>query len=58
MKNILKYSILVSGAVLFLSIRAHAFGLPVAPEIDPSLAIGGFLFLVGTLAVLRARLRK
>jgi hypothetical protein len=28
------------------------------PEVDPSLAIGGFLFLAGTIAILRARLRK
>ncbi|MGA7316243.1 MAG: hypothetical protein WBX22_19990 [Silvibacterium sp.] len=29
-----------------------------APEVDPSLAIGGFSLLAGTLTVLRARRRK
>jgi hypothetical protein len=29
-----------------------------APEVDPSLAIGGFSLLAGTLTVLRARHRK
>jgi len=29
-----------------------------APEIDPSLAIGGFTLLVGSLAVLRGRRRS
>lgn len=57
MKNVLKYSLLVFGIVLFLSVSAHAMKLD-APEVDPSLAIGGILFLAGTLAVLRARLRK
>ena len=57
MKNVLKYSWLVFGIVLFLSISAHAMKLD-APEVDPSLAIGGILFLAGTLAVLRARIRK
>jgi hypothetical protein len=57
MKNTLKYSFLVSGVVLFLSASAHAMKFP-APEVDPSLAIGGFLFLAGTLAVLRARHHK
>lgn len=57
MKNILKYSFLVFGVVLFFSASAHAMSFP-APEVDPSLAIGGLFFLAGTLAVLRSRLRK
>ena len=57
MKNVLKYSFLVSVVVLFLSASAHAMKFPV-PVVDPSLAIGGFLFLAGTIAILRARLRK
>jgi hypothetical protein len=57
MKNVLKFSFQVSVVVLFLSASAHAMKLSV-PEVDPSLATGGFLFLAGTLAVLRARLRK
>jgi membrane protein implicated in regulation of membrane protease activity len=59
MKNVLKYSFLVSGVVLFLSVNAYAAAIVLqAPEIDLSLAIGGFSFLVGTLVVLRSRLRK
>jgi hypothetical protein len=57
MKNVLKYSFLVSVVVLFLSASAHAMKLD-APEVDPSLAMGGLVFLAGTLAVLRTRLRK
>lgn len=44
MKNILKYSFLVFGVVLFFSASAHAMSFP-APEVDPSLAIGGLFFL-------------
>jgi len=29
-----------------------------APEVDPSLAVGGISFLAGSLVVLRSRLRK
>jgi hypothetical protein len=57
MKNILKYSFLVSGVVLFLSASAYAVKLD-APEVDPSLSIGGLALLAGTLAVLRARHHK
>jgi hypothetical protein len=57
MKNILKYSFLVFGVVLYFSASAHAMGFP-TPEVDPSLAVGGLLFLAGTLVVLRSRLRK
>ena len=57
MKNGLKYSFLVSVVVFFLSASAHAMKLS-APEVDPNTAIGGLLFLAGTLAVMRVWQRK
>jgi LPXTG-motif cell wall-anchored protein len=72
MKNFLKYALL-SALALTVSSQAHAFGdrhddhgpkynapdCPnTAPEVDPSMAIGGLTMLGGTLAVLRARRSK
>ena len=57
MKNGLRYSFLVSVVVLFLSASAHVMKLS-APEVDPNTAIGGLLFLAGTLAVFRVWHRK
>lgn len=63
-----KSSTLVLGMVLALSSPAFAYrpwGNPpsaptsgAAPEVDPSLAIAGVSFLVGSLAVLRSRRSK
>jgi hypothetical protein len=62
LKKLLKYSFLVLALALTTSIAAHARGTnPLtpearqAPEVDPSLAVGGFSLLAGTLTVLRAR---
>lgn len=61
MKNLLKYSCLVLGFAA--GACPAAFGLAFgghqgAPEIDPSLAIGGLTLLAGTIAVLRTRRSK
>jgi hypothetical protein len=67
MKNVLKKSILATGLVLALycAVPAGAQSRPDpdptprrAPELDPSLAIGGVYLLVGTLTVLRSRRNK
>ncbi len=72
MKTLLKYSLLVLVLALTSSTRAHADGWwwnppppdppppcnNVAPEVDPSLAIGGLTLLAGTLTVLRSRRRR
>jgi len=68
MKFALKYSILALALVLSLSPRVHAqdrshYPQPqpqpicgnTAPEVDPSLALGGLMLLGGSLTVLRAR---
>jgi hypothetical protein len=57
MKTAWKYSFYLLGLVLLMSARAHACD-NLAPEVDPSLAVGGLTFLGGTLAVLRSRLRR
>lgn len=60
MKNLLKNALVVLGLALCTCTAAHAlaFTLAPAPEVDPSLAIGGFTLLAGTLAVLRVRRKK
>ncbi len=55
MKNVAKYALMVLGLVILTSARAHACD---APEVDPSLAIGGFSFLAGSLVVLRSKFRR
>jgi LPXTG-motif cell wall-anchored protein len=72
MNHFLKIA-LFSALALSVSSQAHAFGdkheghgpnynqpdCPnTAPEVDPSMAIGGLTMLGGTLAVLRARRSK
>ena len=59
-KNLLKYSFVVLGLALGTCSAAFglAFGPGHAPEVDPSLAIGGLTMLVGTIAVLRIRRKK
>jgi hypothetical protein len=57
MKNILKSALMLLVFMLFVSVRVHAL-VAAVPEVDPGLAVTGFTFLVGTLAVLRSRLRK
>ncbi|MGA2085475.1 MAG: LPXTG cell wall anchor domain-containing protein [Terracidiphilus sp.] len=59
-KNLLKNALVVLGLALCTCTAAHAlaFTLAPAPEVDPSLAIGGFTLLAGTLAVLRVRRKK
>jgi hypothetical protein len=57
-RGFLKYALPVLGLVLGTSTAAHAcaFFFPApGPEVDPSLAIGAFTLLAGTLVVLRAR---
>ncbi|MGD0732549.1 MAG: hypothetical protein ABR956_14910 [Terracidiphilus sp.] len=55
----LKYALPVLGSVLAASTSLHASVLfHHLPEIDPSLAIGSFTLLAGSLAVLRARRKK
>jgi len=56
MKNFLKSALMLFVFMLFVSVRAHAVAS--VPEVDPGLAVTGFTFLVGSLAVLRSRLRK
>jgi hypothetical protein len=69
MKNVLMKSTLISGLALILGTAAYAAPKPTpqpptitppkkAPEIDPSLAIGGVSLLLGSLAVLRSRRNK
>jgi hypothetical protein len=59
MKNLLKNALVVLGLALCTCTAAHAIAFrPAAPEVDPSLAIGGFTLLAGTLAVLRVRRKK
>ena len=71
MKNLLKPSLFVLAMVLLASPRAHAHGYDhwwdppppppppncgqTAPEIDPSMAIGGVALLAGAITVARAR---
>lgn len=55
-KNQLKYSLVVLAVVL--STCTVAYARPRAPEVDPSLAIGGLTLLAGTIAVLRIRRKK
>lgn len=55
MKNILKSALMLLVFMLSVSVRAHA---NVGPEVDGGLAVTGLAFLVGSLAVLRSRLRK
>jgi hypothetical protein len=71
-KNILKYLFVVLVLALTMSSRANAKGwwwdhpkTPppthdgwTAPEVDPSLAMGGLTLLAGSLTVLRSRRRK
>ena len=70
----LKLSLLAFALVLSVSPRAHAFGghnygppppppsprspARTAPEVDPSLALGGFTLLGGALTVMRSRRKK
>jgi LPXTG-motif cell wall-anchored protein len=58
-KHLLKYAFVALGLALGTSATAHglAFSLK-APEVDPSLAIGGLTLLAGTIAVLRVRRKK
>jgi hypothetical protein len=56
-KNLLKNASIVLGLALCTSTAAYA-GIHTAPEVDPSLAIGGLTLLAGTLAILRVRSRK
>jgi hypothetical protein len=72
MINLLKYSTLALAAALSLSTFAHAWDgdhdkhhdpdqprdPKSAPEVDPSLALGGFTLLAGTLTVVRSRRRR
>jgi len=60
MKNVVKYSFLVLGMVLLMGARASTpdCGGGTAPEVDPSLAVGGITLLAGALAVLRSRLHR
>jgi hypothetical protein len=68
LKKLLKYSFLVLALGLGMITAAHAAPTSTtssvpkptskAPEVDPSLAIGGISLVAGTLAVLRARLHK
>ena len=57
-KNLLKYSLVMLGLALGTCSAAYGFGRPSAPEVDPSLAIGGLTLLAGTIAVLRIRRKK
>jgi hypothetical protein len=60
-KNLLKYVFVALGFAVCTCTVANALvfgGHKSAPEVDPSLAIGGLTLLVGTLAVLRTRRRK
>lgn len=54
-KSLMKYSLVVLGLALCTCTAAYAFGHPSAPEVDPSLAIGGLTLLAGSIAVLRIR---
>lgn len=56
MKNAWKYALVLFGTILCASARAHA--IDGVPEVDSNLAIGGITFLLGSLAVVRARLHK
>jgi LPXTG-motif cell wall-anchored protein len=74
MKNVVKYALFTTVLALTVSSQARAFdhdqrdkdhrgkdqsNCPnTAPEVDPSLAIGGLTMLGGTLTVLRSRRRK
>jgi len=57
-RNLLKYSVVMLALGLSTSTSAFAFGKPIVPEVDPSLAIGGLTLLAGTIAVLRIRHKK
>jgi LPXTG-motif cell wall-anchored protein len=60
-KNLLKNALVVLGLALCTCTAAHALAFKPgggAPEADPSLVIGGFALLAGTLAVLRVRRKK
>jgi hypothetical protein len=56
-KNLLKNAFIVLGLALCTSTAAYAGPHP-APEVDPSMVIGGLTLLAGTLAVLRVRHKK
>jgi len=67
--KLFKHSFLILSLALGISASAHAepwhhqdrYRKPKAheaPEVDPTLAIGGFSLLAGTLTVLRAQRRK
>jgi hypothetical protein len=70
MKTKTRYALLALALMFATSIAAHAKGRgwdydhdkhgwdPVAPEVDPSLAIGGITLLAGALTALRARKNK
>ena len=57
-KNVLKYAFLAAAIALASGHTASAcavlFRLS-APEVDPSMAVGSFALITGTIAVLRAR---
>jgi len=67
LRNLLKYAILtfvlavgasaVANATPCSTVNPNCKPTP-APEIDPSLAVVGISLLAGTLAVMRARVRK
>jgi hypothetical protein len=55
----LKYALPVLGFALVTGTSAHALAFfKNVPEVDPSLAVGALMLLVGSLAVMRARRRK
>jgi len=58
-KNLLKYIFLAPSFALGAGATAHALACSLqAPEVDPSLTIGGLTLLAGTIAVLRVRRKK
>jgi hypothetical protein len=57
-KNLLMNTVIVLGFVLGACASAHGMAFFKKPEVDPSLAISGLTLLAGTLAVMRARLKK
>jgi hypothetical protein len=68
-KNLAKYTFLTLVLAFGFSAAAHATPTPCAswnpnckptpaPEVDPSMAVAGISLLAGTLAVVRARVRK
>lgn len=57
-KSLLKYALVMLVLMLGTCATAHALMFRHDPEVDPSLAIGAFTLLAGTLAVLRVRRKK